>query len=52
VKSFGFERAAENPTDGRFVLDYQHSSTMPDGTVGIGRSCGHVAPAGSGLTGA
>jgi hypothetical protein len=49
VKPFGFERAAKELTDRRFVVDHQHSGPMPDRTVGIGRRRGHIAPAGSGL---
>ena len=47
VKAFGFERAAEELTDRRFVVDHEHAGPMPGGTVWTGRRCFHVAPAGN-----
>jgi hypothetical protein len=47
VKVFGFEHAADELTHRPFVVDHQHAGPMPDGTVGSGRSCVHMAPAGS-----
>ena len=47
VKAFTFERAAEELTHHRFVVDHQHGGPVPDGTVGSGEGCIHAAPAGS-----
>jgi hypothetical protein len=47
VKAFSFERAAEELTHHRFVVDHQHGGPVPDGTVGTGEGCVYTAPAGS-----
>jgi hypothetical protein len=47
VEAFGFERAADDVTESRFVVYHQHGGPVPDRAVRSGEGGDHVAPAGS-----